>query len=297
MTPIDRLRTRLARLAGRRAVVRARVVLDLYNAAGGGLLASGLAFSALFALLPACLLVLGVSGLFVTEEARRVGLVDALARAVPPLRELLRVGLEQVSRGAAPSSIVGIVGLAWGASRFTVALQDAFGRVFAGTPRRGLVRRNMLGLLSVVALVGAVVAALILGSVASFLEESVLAGTAFTHRGVWRILSPVIATALTAGAVAVVYRFVPPVRPAWRTVLLPAAGAGAGLALVTDLFVYVAPRLIGTAALFGAFAAIFAALAWLSLGFQIVLLGAAWVRVRDRASGARIPAARVGESG
>jgi uncharacterized BrkB/YihY/UPF0761 family membrane protein len=57
---------------------------------------------------------------------------------------------------------------------------------------------------------------------------------------------------------------------------------GITLAAFTDLFVYIAPRLIGSLALYGAIAASFAALVWLSVGFQALLLGAAWTRERMR---------------
>jgi uncharacterized BrkB/YihY/UPF0761 family membrane protein len=46
------------------------------------------------------------------------------------------------------------------------------------------------------------------------------------------------------------------------------------------VFVFVAPRLIGAAAFIGTLATAFAALAWLSLSFQALLFGAAWVRDR-----------------
>jgi uncharacterized BrkB/YihY/UPF0761 family membrane protein len=52
------------------------------------------------------------------------------------------------------------------------------------------------------------------------------------------------------------------------------------LTVVARLFVFLAPRLIGAAALLGTLATAFAALAWLALSFQAILLGAAWVRDR-----------------
>jgi uncharacterized BrkB/YihY/UPF0761 family membrane protein len=65
-------------------------------------------------------------------------------------------------------------------------------------------------------------------------------------------------------------------RAAW----IPALAAGLGLALLTQLFSYLVPRLVGGSALYGTFLAVFAAMVWLSTGFQILLVGAAWVRDR-----------------
>jgi uncharacterized BrkB/YihY/UPF0761 family membrane protein len=63
--------------------------------------------------------------------------------------------------------------------------------------------------------------------------------------------------------------------------------------LLTQLFSLIAPRLIGVASVYGTFVAIFAAMIWLSTGFQILLLGAAWVA--DRVNVAAGAAARSNE--
>jgi uncharacterized BrkB/YihY/UPF0761 family membrane protein len=65
---------------------------------------------------------------------------------------------------------------------------------------------------------------------------------------------------------------------------LPALVVGIALMLLTQLFSLIAPRLIGVASVYGTFVAIFAAMVWLSTGFQILLLGAAWVADRVNVS-------------
>ena len=69
----------------------------------------------------------------------------------------------------------------------------------------------------------------------------------------------------------------------------PAITVGLVLTVLTRVFVFIAPRLVGAAATIGALATAFAALAWLSLSFQAILLGAAWVRQRDTAWGEPVP--------
>ena len=61
-------------------------VMDSYNAAGGGLLASGLAFSALFAVVPGLLLLASVLVILVDDEATRRAVIDWVDRAgaAPP---------------------------------------------------------------------------------------------------------------------------------------------------------------------------------------------------------------------
>ena len=72
-----------------------------------------------------------------------------------------------MAAGATEVSIVGLVTLTWGASRFARALDTSFGRVFNRTARRGIVRRSLVGVASVVVLIVAVVVALGLASIAS----------------------------------------------------------------------------------------------------------------------------------
>jgi uncharacterized BrkB/YihY/UPF0761 family membrane protein len=62
---------------------------------------------------------------------------------------------------------------------------------------------------------------------------------------------------------------------------LPAILVGIVLTVLVQGFVFLAPRLIGSAALLGTIAVVFAALAWFSLSFQALLIGAAWVRERE----------------
>ena len=51
--------------------------------------------------------------------------------------------------------------------------------------------------------------------------------------------------------------------------------------VLTQVFTFLVPRLVGVAALAGSLASAFIALAWLSFTFQALLYGAAWVRVRE----------------
>jgi membrane protein len=263
-----------------RAVTTVRRIMQVYDAAGGGLLAGGLTFSALFALLPAVLLLTGILGFLVDDPERRRAIVRGLAEALPPLREILEASLEAAARGAVGFGVLGLLGLAWGASRFYGSLDDAFARIFRDAPARGFVDRTIRGLLTVLLLVGSFLAALVLTGIASFLVEQTGRQLDADVAGFWTLATPVAAALVFVVATVIIYRFVPARAPAWRALLPPALVAGLAMALLTQLFSYVAPRLIGTAALFGTFVAIFAAMIWLSLEFQLLLLGATWVRVR-----------------
>jgi uncharacterized BrkB/YihY/UPF0761 family membrane protein len=134
--------------------------------------------------------------------------------------------------------------------------------------------------LSVLLLISVFLVALILTGIASFLAEQTASRLGSDTRTFWSIVTPLLTLVVFTIGMAVVYRFVPPRHVPIATLLLPSVVVGFALTVLTQLFSYVAPRLIGSAAVYGAFVAVFAAMIWLSFGFQILLLGAAWLRER-----------------
>jgi membrane protein len=271
---------RLAAVLGWGPVTSLREVLARYDRAGGALLAGGLAYNALFALVPLTVLVAGIVGLVVADEAQQAGVVDSIANVLPPLRELVRLVLEEASGAAGAISVLGGVGLVWGASRFVVAFENAMGRVFGGTRRRGFVARNAGAIIAVLGLIGVAVLGAVLTGVSSFLDAAQAAGQPVARfmNSAGFALVPLVAAGFS---ITLVYRLVPVLAPRWRAVVPPAIVVAVVLDVLARVFVFLAPRLIGAAATIGALATAFAALAWLGLSFQAILLGAAWVRQRD----------------
>jgi membrane protein len=277
------VRERATAILGRPAVATTLRVLDRYNAAAGGLLAAGLAYTALFALVPGVLLLAGVVGLLFPDPAQQARVVDMVSSVLPPMRDLIEAVLTEAAKGAGPVSIVGAVILVWGTSRFVVAFQDAIARVMGGDRRRGVLASNLTALAAVVLMIAAIVASTILGGVLDFLQAGAQAGVLKVLGDVLSLalgLLPILATVI---AVVAVYRLVPTQSPPWRALLVPGLAIGLVLAGLARVFIYVAPRLIGAAAFLGTLATVFAALAWLGLSFQAVLFGAAWIR--ERATG------------
>jgi len=282
------VRTVAARVVGRTlghpAVVELRAVLDAYDAAGGGLASGGLAYAALVALLPGLLLALTIVGLLLPNIANREAVVAAIAAAVPPLEDVAREALAQVTASAVPTSILAIGALLWGSSRFYTSLDVAFARLDRGGPSRGPFHRILRGLgvtvlvllaPAFIATTGAIVDAVV----------ALIPGSGSLHGFVIWLLdaaSPVLALLLFPLSAGIVYRYLPAKRIPVTALRLPALAAGVAMAAFTSLFGLVAPRLVGAAALYGAFVAVFALLAWLSIGFTILLLGAAWSVVRAR---------------
>lgn len=271
----------LTRLLDRPAVVTIRKVLDLYGRAPGTLLANGLAFTALFSIVPIALVTLGVAGLLVKDAAVQQQLAAALGSIVPPLRDLIQEALVAMTQGAAVSSIVGIGGLIWTVSQFYVTLDVAFSRIFTDEPERDALRRTARGFIWVVGLIGVVIALIVAGSLAAA-AEALLPTTSTALTAFGRVVSsPPVVVLITIGVVMIVYRILPPQVPSLRAAVPPAIGAGLAIFLLAQAFLFAAERIVGIAALTGPLATAFIALAWLSFSFQALLYGAAWVSVRD----------------
>jgi membrane protein len=297
---IDRVQARVSRIVHDvleiKAVQTLLAVFQTYDAAGGGLVANGLAYSALLALLPGLLLLLSVAALIIDDPSVREQIVATIAEAVPPLEDVARSALDAVTAGAAPTSVIALLGLVWGSSRFYAALDHAFARVYYGSPRRNVIVQTIRGLLLSTLLIATPIAVLVLGSAATWLLDLAPDGVEIqgTLRTALQLASPWISVALFVGGTAAVYRFVPARHIPMEALLLPAVAAGLVLATIAQLFTIVAPRLVGVAALFGAFVAVFAILAWLSISLNILLLGASWTRVRViAASGSAAPAGEI----
>jgi membrane protein len=264
-------------------VVALRRILDRFGAGGGGLLAGGLAYAALFAIVPGVVLLAGVAGLVYSDAVARAEAVAVFAGVLPPLRVVIESVLTEAARGAAPVSIIGAVALVWGTSRFVVAFQDALGRVMGGDRRRGVVAQNLGALVAVILMILAIPATAALSAVVDFLDAGQASGMFQAIGFVLSLALQALPIAVTIGATILVYRIVPRPAPAWRATLVPGITIGLVLTLIARVFAFLAPRLIGTAALIGTLATVFAALTWLSLSFQAILIGAAWVSERDEA--------------
>ena len=283
---VDRLRALAEgvtrRVGGLPAVRTLVATLTVYDGAGGGLMASGLAYAALVALLPGLLVMVSVFGLLIHDDAMREQLVSLIATAVPPLEEVARTAFQQVSAGAVPTGIIGFVGLLWGASRFYAALDYAFTRIFHGAKHRNEIERTLRGLILTALLVVAPLGALVVGSFAGRLLESAPGGVL---GALWQLATPLGSFLLFVTGTAAVYRFVPGTRVPGRAYLRPAALVGLLLAAFSQIFTFIAPLMTRIASIYGPFVAVFALLAWLAISFNVLLMGASWTRVRALALG------------
>jgi membrane protein len=275
---VERLQAIALPIFGSARVVKTRAVIDRYNGGGGGLLAAGIAYNTLFALVPMALFAGGLLGYFVKDPQSLAMVTNLLTEWAPPLSSVIDEVLGGLAVASPQLSIVGLVGMVWGATRLYASLEMGIEAMFAGVPRRGIVSRTIRRVGSVLVIAAIVVAAFVASSVASLVAELSSSGGAVAFLlGIALLLLPI---AIASVAVAIVYRVVPPAPPKPRAFFGPALAVGSGLVLLTRLFAILAPRLLGANFVYGTLGAIFVALAWLGLTYSMILLGAAWVRER-----------------
>jgi uncharacterized BrkB/YihY/UPF0761 family membrane protein len=274
---VERLIDRVLRLP---IVKLALAIFDRYNGAGGGLLANGLAFATLFAAVPTVLLALGLMGFLIDDPTYQAKLLDVLSEAFPPLAPLFDELLAAVTAGSGITSLLGAVGLVWAISQFYATLDFAMARLFPGIVERDIVRRTLRGFGVVGILLAGVLGLVVLAWVSSLLDTLIPDAfpLATTIRNV--LTSPIAFLAVAILVLAVAYRVLPPKRPSIGDLGPVAIVAGIAVFLLTQVFTFLAPRLVGATAFVGSLAAAFVALAWLSFSFQAILLGAAWVAIR-----------------
>jgi membrane protein len=252
-------------------------VMDSYNAAGGGLLASGLAFSALFAVVPGLLLLVSIL-VIVGDEALRTQVIDWVITQVPPLKEVAESVIDSVANSARVGSIIGFLGFVWGASGFYLAIDGAINRFFPAQRGRDPVMGRVRGIIATAVVVLAVLGAFVASAVVSVVNSNVLNIHA---DGLLPILSPLVAVGAACLVCLACYLLLPIRPPHWRAALVPAVIAGTAIGLLTSLFGLLAPMLAGGFTSLGVIASVFIALVWLNWLFQALLLGAAYARARD----------------
>jgi YihY family inner membrane protein len=271
----------LSRVLDQPRVALVMAVLDTYGRAAGGLLANGLAFSSLFAAIPTTLLVLGLAGWIAGNTAVRDSISAALINAFPPLEDLIEASLDAITQGAAAASILGVIGLVWTVSQLYGALDVAFARIFADVPERDIVSRTARGFLVVGILAIAILVFVVAATLSSAIDTQTDLDMPVVSALAGLIGSTPFLVIVAIVAVLIVYRWLPPRAPSWRAAWPPAVVVGIAIVVLTQVFTFLVPRLVGVAALAGSLASAFIALAWLSFGFQALLYGAAWVRVRE----------------
>jgi membrane protein len=246
-----------------------------YDHGGGGMMTASLAFYAFFTVVPTLLLLASLIGFAITDDSLRAELIRAIVDQVEPLAPVASAVVQGVADSARSGTILGLLGLLWGAAGFYGSLEGAMLRMFPGPRERDAVAVRVRGVIAVALVLGTMLAAVLVTvalPIVSHLRIDLGAGSV--------IVAPIVACAAGTLAALVVYVAVPPDGPSLRAATLPALSAGIAIGLLTSLFGLVAPFLVSSYVALGIVGSVFIALVWFNLVFQILLYGAAFARIR-----------------
>lgn len=257
-------------------------------------LGAALAYYTVFSLAPLLVVVIGVMGLVLGQDAARGRLIDDVGGLVGPeagqqIEEMI-ASARRTSRGLT-GAIVGIVTLLLGASAVFGELQVALNRVWEVEPAPsggllGTIRKRFFSITMVLGTAFLLLVSLVVSVVLTRLGEivgSVLPGQAVIA---W-LVDLTISLAGTTLLFAMLFKYLPDVRIAWRDVWV-------GAVITAVLFVIGKSAIglylgyAGLASGFGAAGALIVILVWVYYSAQILLFGAEVTQVWTARYGSRL---------
>lgn len=290
-----RLETLQRRVLRQPLVLRVSDVMRAYDRGGGRMLTAALAYFAFFTMVPALLLFVSLLGILVEDRQLRDQLVTSLVDRLDPIRDVATVVIDGLAGSGRTGTVIGVLGLLWGASGFYGALESSMARMFPGPGHRDIVQTRARGLLTVALILGSMLAAVLLIFSLPLLQQwlearcldvdglafPILAEACAIDLGSISALGAIGATMAVATLVAlIVYTVIPPDGASPRQALLPALLAGIAIGLFTSLFGWLAPLLVRQWLTLGIVGSVFISLIWFDLVFQALVYGAAFARLR-----------------
>lgn len=270
-----------------------RLTFDGFLDDRGPRMGAALAYYTLFSLAPLLLIVVSVAGLVWGGEAVRGELVDQLdsllgATAASTVEQMLR----SVSwpAGGWFSTLLGLGLMMVGATTMLAELQDALDTIWRvpSRPVQGWLNWMRARLLSFGLILGLAFLLLV-----SLLLDAVMSAAQTWWQpwfGSWLQIAAVTNTVVSQGLViavfALIFKWMPRARIAWRDVLLGAL-VTAGLFALGRYAIGTYLQHSGVVSGFGAAASVVALLAWVYFSAQILLIGAEFTWAYARVLGSR----------
>lgn len=249
-------------------------------------LGAALSYYTVFAIAPVLLLAISVAGLIFGQEAAQGQILGELRTMFGPetakmLQEMLAKSAER--EAGVLGTVVGLGTLILGATAVMIELESALDAVWKVKPRpgrgiKGLIKDRILSLGLVLSLgfllVVSLVASAVLSAVGGVLERFSFPGAAI----VGQVLQNLVTLGVIAAFFALVFKYLPNARIAWRDVWVGA--------VVTSVLFHIGKIAIGVylgrasvASTFGAAGSLAILLVWVYYTAQIVLFGAEITRL------------------
>lgn len=243
-----------------------------------GIIAAGMAYYALLALIPALGAVVLAYGL-IADPATVASHITFLAANLPPTAaELIAGQLEDISRGAGSTQGLGLIAslaiALFGARNGARALMTGLNIVFHADGSRSFIKGNLVAI------------AITAGGIAGLVVAGALAGALGSLAGLLGKLASMAVLALAAFcAASLIFRFAPNApAPGWAAIIRGALFFAVLWLLGTAAFGFYAANFGSYNATYGALGAVLALITWFWLSSFLLLLGAEIVAQRKIAS-------------
>jgi membrane protein len=245
-------------------------------------LGAGLAYYALFAVIPVLSLSVAVAGLVLSNEDVTAYLQTQLDSLLGP--EVASAAAEitdQISSSGtiAGLGIIGAVSLVFAASLVVLSLQDALNTIWEMPVRSGL-RHSLARRVGAFVVISATGLVLILGFVINSFTAVIdqIVPDVVVVQSLTELVGTAASWALGVGVIVLLFRYLPDVRAPWKSALIGGVLTALFLALGTTLIgIYL--RNFGASSVTGAAGAVALVLVWMYYEAQIVLAGAEFTRV------------------
>jgi membrane protein len=256
-------------------------------------LAAALAFYAVFSLAPLLVAAIGVAGYFFDEEAARSEVVaqfeSFLGQRAGDTVEAMLTGTAAPERERA-AALLGLAVLLFGASGVFGALQEALNAIWEVAPKAGagwttLLRRRFVSFAMVLG-TGFLLLVSLLLSAALAAGSRWFAQIAPDAEALWRSIDGLVGIAVPTTLFALIFRYVPDARVAWRDVWVGAILTSALFALGRwGIGYYLGRKALDST--FGAAASLVVLVLWVYYSAHILFLGAEFTQALGDQRGAR----------
>ena len=256
------------------------------------LLAAGLAYYTLFSIAPLLLILVGALGLILGENAAQSAVMDQISNNLgPQATEAIQGILENATAGGGGllAAIIGAVALIIGATTVLAQLQIAMNLIWGvkPDPEQGNAFKRMVLVRAVSLAMILVIGFLLLVSflLSAFLGAAV--DTIAVPGWLYEIVDFVASFAVITLLFALMFKYIPDARIAWRDVWVGALVTGVLFTLGKfAVSLYVGRTAVGST--YGAAGSLVIVLLWVYFSAQIFLLGAEFTQVYARRRGARL---------
>jgi membrane protein len=259
---------------------------------------AALAFYSAFSITPLVILVIAAASFFFREGGAQKAIVDEIRETLgtdvgDAIDSMIRNAQESGSTTLA--TVLGVAVLLFGASGVFGELQDSLNTIWKVKPKPnrgwlGILRDRFFSFTMVLGtgfllLVSLVISAALAG-LGKFLSSGALPGGVF----LWQVVNAVVSFGFITLVFALIYKFVPDVKIAWKDVW-PGALVTAALFTLGKQLLGLYLGWSGTASAYGAAGSLAVLLLWVYYSAQILLLGVEFTREYAQRCGSRVVAA------